>query len=1081
MHLSRVTLWSKLTGCTAWVLYPAEKTAPKYMSCVQGESEYSDCSVQAPYISWFLDNGGHCLLLVRISMGSLVTRYSPRVIHTGGTHNSTNDLGTKQAHNVAELFASCKPLDLGKLDPKVNASSDYLSATTLKLTTKLPKCREYKPTALRWWNHGFLIICLATFLGLTEYAIQTLLVNSPQNLVPQLQPRSIEEQNKEQNTLPKQQESSYNCLARIPSNETSNQAGAYSLNTGGHLAPDYLSSTLTGSMHLVSPGLTSWHNPPPTAVHVTYWDTLKRSSVTEASKSLPVTVTATSTGHLILGTTTSTLIGLTPDTEISDLSTTQSTIPMTTSPPHIGTPTALVSITSDLATVGFLSLGGTTATVVAGIDPASPPATTSKVVAVVSESALSPDKEPIITIIKQTETWAPSDTAIEMTSTDSEGVAAQRIRTTLPGATWEYQPIETLAPTIYGESVTVIRQTDTWLPSKTALERTTSDSRDHVFVLTITTEIPAKTDVLETKVTMQPGETLVAVPEIVVTTSGGLTQVMQTTFVDSEGRITMSSYTTVVGGTSVIATYTYFLATSLPSDYTVLTIPTAVSTTDREMVKVVQTLYTDAQGHVITTSYTTTLSGFPTMGTIPMVIATPISPVGELVPIPTIVPTTIGGKTKIIKTTSTNSRGQPMTYSYTTVEGGTPTSTTVWNLVPTPTSTIPTNLNGTQDTDDVTVVVYGLGLRDYMLGAFLPTILAALAVIAYPFKLININARLMQPFHELAAARGVTGVSAEASIFLWFYAWTGALSLARSAKLRQPVIIISDLLAFGAALLAPIAAETVSVHVPGGCDSGCHSTLGVTTIPGRILEALIATMMTLLIALIVSLNFFRWDTGVNHNPWGIAGMASLGLSPGITDMILKIPCGSRGSIKENMILTALSERQYALDEYWISSSLESADVPGYGIVVKTSNGEANKLVKINRRGHREARGQKDEKKAATQPFALLTWWGRCVLLFIFACVLIIATYYETTSLDSGFERFMDSRGFGIRFFFTALGVIIGGCMETFFRSVAIILPYQLLFKHALPARQYCVFRHHAGGIIPSRHLITRPLQSSRYF
>jgi hypothetical protein len=567
-------------------------------------------------------------------------------------------------------------------------------------------------------------------------------------------------------------------------------------------------------------------------------------------------------------------------------------------------------------------------------------------------------------------------------------------------------------------------------------------------VQTITTDAPAKTDILETKVTMRAGETLVAVPKIITTTRGGLTQVMQTTLVDSEGRTTTSLYTTVIGVESVLATHTYLLATSLPPGYTVLTLPTAVPTTERGMVEIVQTVYTDAEGHVTTSTYTTTLNG-PTTRTIPLVIATPVIPGGKFMTLSTVIPTTIGGRTQVIRTTSTDGRGQPTAFEYTTVEDGTPTSTTVWTIVPTSTSSSSPSSNGTQDTESVAVVVYGLGLKDYMMGAFLPTILAA--IIAYPFKLININARLMQPFHELATAREADGVSAEASIFLRFYDWTGALSLPRSVRLRQPVIVISDLLVLGAALLAPIAAETVSVHVADGCDSGCFGSLRVTTIPGRVLEALMATMMALLISLIVLLNLFRWETGVSHNPWGIAGMASLGLSPGIRDRIRKIPCNSRGDIKENMMLEALTERKYALEEYWISSRPGSVGVRGYGIVVKTGNDDANKLVKTNRRGHREARGQKGEKKAVTQPFALLTWWGRCTLLFIFSCVMIIATYYETTSLDSGFERFMDSRGFGIRFFFTALGVVIGGCMETFFRSVAIILPYQLLSKHALPA------------------------------
>lgn len=369
-------------------------------------------------------------------------------------------------------------------------------------------------------------------------------------------------------------------------------------------------------------------------------------------------------------------------------------------------------------------------------------------------------------------------------------------------------------------------------------------------------------------------------------------------------------------------------------------------------------------------------------------------------------------------------------------------------VVPTSTSTNPTNSNGTQNTDNVDVIVYGTGLKGYMLGAFLPTILAT--TLAYPFKLIQINARLMQPFHELATAH--EGASVQASIFLRFYDWAGALSLPRSAKLRQPIITISDLLVFGAALLAPIAAETISIHVPAGCDAGCYGSLGVEEVPGRVLEALMAVMIALLVALLMFLNVFRWQTGVTHNPWSIAGMASLGLSPGIRDAIRKIPCDSKGPIKDTMIIRALADSKYTLDEYWVSCNLGSASDRGHGIVVRTCNDVAQKPIRAKIFDHGGLRvPQYEHKKHKTQPFALLTWWGRCILLFIFSSVLIIATYYENTSLDSGFERFMDSHGFGVRFFFTALGVVIGGCMETFFRSIAIILPYQQLSKHALPA------------------------------
>ncbi|PSR79392.1 hypothetical protein BD289DRAFT_348021, partial [Coniella lustricola] len=78
-------------------------------------------------------------------------------------------------------------------------------------------------------------------------------------------------------------------------------------------------------------------------------------------------------------------------------------------------------------------------------------------------------------------------------------------------------------------------------------------------------------------------------------------------------------------------------------------------------------------------------------------------------------------------------------------------------------------------------------------------------------------------------------------------------------------------------------------------------------------------------------------------------------------------------------------------------------------------------------------------------------WGRCVLLFIFASMLIIVVYYQATSGNTGFERFMDSQSYGVKFFFTALGVILGYCMETIFRCVAIISPYLKLRDEPLIA------------------------------
>lgn len=258
------------------------------------------------------------------------------------------------------------------------------------------------------------------------------------------------------------------------------------------------------------------------------------------------------------------------------------------------------------------------ASMVNPIDPTPPPGSLPKAGGIVSED------KPTITIIDQTKFWGPMETTIELRSTDLEGeVTAQHVKTTLPGGTSVYQATKTLSSE---QGVTVIRQTEAWPSTKIILYQTTTDSKGYILIETITRDVPAKTSVLDSTVTVRPGETLVAIPKMITTIRGGLTQVLQTTYVDSEGNTNISSYTTVVGAESVLASRTYFLATSLPSGYTVITVPTAIPTTEGGTVEVVQAIYTNPQGDLTTSVYTRTLDGTPTTKTTPVVLATPVSP-----------------------------------------------------------------------------------------------------------------------------------------------------------------------------------------------------------------------------------------------------------------------------------------------------------------------------------------------------------------------------------------------------------------------------------------------------------------------
>lgn len=312
------------------------------------------------------------------------------------------------------------------------------------------------------------------------------------------------------------------------------------------------------------------------------------------------------------------------------------------------------------------------------------------------------------------------------------------------------------------------------------------------------------------------------------------------------------------------------------------------------------------------------------------------------------------------------------------------------------------------------ITVLTLGLQDYMAVTFLPTILATL--LAFPLKLISTNARLMQPFHMLATTTRAHGASAKSSIFLRFDIWFGAASLLRSIKLQQPVIAITNLMNFAAVLLPSIAANVLSLQDSNGCKSNCFGTPVVSTTSGRAFEALLGFIALLLVLLIAILEIRKWKTGVSHNPWSITGMASLCLDPEFRHTLQEIPCGF-----ETKVSPPASSAPEQLPKY-------------YGVLVAGSEEVARrKLLDAPRIDQQQDRTSMQGVKT-TQCFVLLTWWARCLVLLLFSSVLVIVAHYERTSANTGFERFMDSQGYGTKFLFTVLGSVLGECMQMMFDS-----------------------------------------------
>lgn len=955
------------------------------------------------------------------------------------------------------------------------------SSTTTRESKQSAGPRDYKPTALRWYYHVALIASFAVLIGLTEYAIRTLQVSSDTSVdlshLQSLQGEARRAVSAASHPLFDARKISNTTSSNTGTTTTTMDLNGY-LTIGKTTVPVTMTSTSsisTSELSSTSPDVSS-PTEQPDETTTPFLETKTTALTTQIIPHVTttvlsgllttVTVTVDTSAYLEIGSTTltsaSTQTGSVSAAEYdpsSYLEVGTMTILLETGSSSL-TSFAPTEATSTSEETAFLHTGSTSLTLTSdgAVGLETQAETQARTATTAIDDIPSAPAEPnaqipsistwtdpgvTVLIVSQTTTGPSSTVTSQRTVTNAAGQATvETLESTVAGKTSVFESTMTMGDSTSDIQPNIVVSQTVVEPSRVAsVEKTTTGEDGQIVVQTYQTTLPGETSISRSTSSASSGQTVVVQPSVVKITTGGTTKVAQTIFTDSQGHFSTSSYTTVIGGAVTSSTIAVLMSTSVASGDTLVTFQEVVTTTVGGVTEVLETTLTDTDGHVTSSSYTTVIGGTPTSLTVWTIEATS-APSGEtIITLPTVVPATNGGTTEVFESSFTDSQGVLHTSFYTTVIGGTPTSSTLWTVLathmPTSTSTpTPTKAStsssssgaasgSSSGTQTTTTVVYGITWRQYVVGTFFPTLIAVL--ISFPLKLIAINARLMQPFHALAAIDEASGGSpADASIFLRFYSWSGSFSFLQAIKLRQPVIAISDVLTLGAGLLAPLAAEAIAVHVPDTCRSACYGSLVASLIPIRVLEALMSVIVALLLALVILLSIRRWKTGVSCNPWSIAGMASLCVDPKYQKVLKGLPSGLAAQIEDSTISTILAGRTYTMGDIVSESSSRE-----YGVKVVDHDEGATRLLK-------EAEPtQADETpmaaKYSTQPFSLLTWWGRCIMLSVFSGVLIMLVYYENTSGDSGFERFMDSQGFAVKFFITAVGVLLGYCMETVFR------------------------------------------------
>ncbi|KAK1590273.1 uncharacterized protein LY79DRAFT_632641 [Colletotrichum navitas] len=424
--------------------------------------------------------------------------------------------------------------------------------------------------------------------------------------------------------------------------------------------------------------------------------------------------------------------------------------------------------------------------------------------------------------------------------------------------------------------------------------------------------------------------------------------------------------------------------------------------------------------------YTSVVGGTPTTvevvttptDTMPMLF-TVITTIGGSVstivstPVPITLVTSISGKLSTITSTP-----RPTTRLSTIMA-----STVTFTSVSSPTMT------DSADTVITKVERVGFTGGDYFVGKFLPVILAV--VIAIPLRIIDLNAKLYQPFFAMAQEGGALGRN---SLTLQFDGWTGFLAPFKVLMQGHPVPFITTLMLWSSAMLTPLATEAIGMKLHGTCKitaiEGCGIQLGVSTFSARALIAMIAFIIFLLLVLLYLLR--NWETGLHANPWSIAGVSSLARNASIRSQMIDFKASEKAMLEKRYML-GYFENDQGKDEYGIiyyDDSSQNLQAAGSGALPND-----DELDGINQRNI----GKKSHKPI---PFIALTYWWRLGFIFFLASLFILILYYHVTlQVRTSFKEATDSQSWGVRFFLSALGVIIVFCWESIFVSIAIISPY----------------------------------------
>jgi hypothetical protein len=317
--------------------------------------------------------------------------------------------------------------------------------------------------------------------------------------------------------------------------------------------------------------------------------------------------------------------------------------------------------------------------------------------------------------------------------------------------------------------------------------------------------------------------------------------------------------------------------------------------------------------------------------------------------------------------------------------------------------------------------------------SFVPLILATLYTI--PWKILDNTIREMEPFYQLSQHGGAT---AENSICL-DYATSSIFTVPVKAISRgQMLVFCSSLISLTVMFLPSLASEAMFVSMTGACapsdrNDTCYSAWAVYPKLIRIIQALLSFIAILVIFMIAY--SYRRPSKIYSEPLSIVGLASLLSNSPALESFQRID--SKTKQKELKIL--LAGKRFAILEL-----SEMGQSPCSVILELQSNHPSTTANKWLPFGKTEFESSKisqitlpsdfdrsaDDEGAKPKGRLSLFWQDfktkfHFYLAMLFLCVVfILIAFYFFTVGNSGFEHWMDSETYGLRFAWTGLGTAI---------------------------------------------------------